>query len=231
MLLRAQRWALTPAMFSDQEEMAAFLRSAPVVSMWPLGTGSTDPQGVILASNGHRMRAVFKDVDEEGHRYGGEVAAYRLDRMLGLDMVPPTVSRVIDGTPGSLQLWVADAVNEGNLLSEDLRPSDPDAYENQQRRADVFDVLILNIDRNGNNTLITTGDWQVHLIDHEAAFEPRLPPALFLEDGRAKLDDELTSRLAALDPAEVTAEMNSLLTDEQIAVLLERRDLLVGTDP
>ena len=227
--LRAQRWGLTPAMFSGPGETAAFLESAPVVSIWPLGTGSTDPHGVILASNGRRLRAVFKDVDEEGHRHGGEVAAYRLDRMLELDMVPPTVSRVINGTPGSLQLWVADAINEEDLESEDLRPTDPEAFEDQQRRADVFDVLILNIDRNGSNALVTPGDWQIHLIDHEAAFAPRLPPAVFLEDGLSKLDDDLAARIAALDPAEVRAQMSGLLSDEQIATLLERRDLLVSS--
>ena len=228
--LRAQRWELTPAMFSGPEDVLAFLESAPVVSIQPLGTGSTDPKEVILASNGRRMHAVFKDVDKEGHRHEGEVAAYRLDRMLGLGKVPPTVIREINGTRGSLQLWVANAVNEEDLESEDLRPLDPEAFEDQQRQADVFDVLILNIDRNGSNTLVTPGDWQIHLIDHEAAFAPRLPPAVFLEDGRSKLDDDLAARLAAIDAAEVRSQMAGLLTEEQIATLLKRRDLLIGTD-
>lgn len=226
--LRAQRWELTPAMFSGLADTVAFLESAPVVSIQPLGTGSTEPQEVILASDGRRMRAVFKDVDVEGHRFGGEVAAYKLDRMLALGMVPPTVTREINGTPGSLQLWVAEAINEEDLRSEDLQPADPEAFEDLHRRADVFDVLILNVDRNGSNTLVTPGDWEIHLIDHEAAFAPRLPPAFYLADGRSKLDRELAAGLAALDPTEIEAEMEGLLTEEQIAALLQRRELLLA---
>jgi len=228
--LRAQRWALTPSMFSGPEDVVAFLQSAPVVSIQPLGTGSTDPQEVILASNGRRLRAVFKDVDVEGHRFGGEVAAYRLDQLLGLSMVPPTVLREINGVRGSLQLWVTDAINEEDLRGEDLKPSDPAALTDQQRRADVFDVLILNIDRNSSNTLITPRNWKIHLIDHEAAFAPRLPPELFLEDGRSKLDADLAAQLAALDPDALRHLMAGLLSDDQIATLLQRRDLLLTID-
>jgi hypothetical protein len=38
--------------------------------------------------------------------YKSEIAAYRLDRVRGLDMVPPTVERSVEGESGSLQLWV-----------------------------------------------------------------------------------------------------------------------------
>ena len=38
--------------------------------------------------------------------YKSEIAAYELDKMLGMGMVPPTVERKYDGVTGSAQLWV-----------------------------------------------------------------------------------------------------------------------------
>jgi hypothetical protein len=228
--LEDQRWDLTPDLFSGPEELVRFLESAPVVSMERVGSGSTDPQKVILADDGRRYRAIFKDVDQRDRSYTNEVAAYRIDRMLGLGMVPPTVIREIDGVTGSLQAWVENAFNEEDRLAEDLQPPDPSSFEEQRDHAGVFDVLIFNIDRNGSNTLISFDDWKIHLIDHEQALKPNLPSPYHLADGRSMLDADLAAALASLEPATVHAELDSLLSEDQIAALLERRDLLIAAE-
>ena len=71
----------------------------------------------------------------------------------------------------------------------------------------------------------------MYLIDHEAAFSPRLPAAFYLEDGRSKLDGELAGRLRTLDPNAVRAELAGLLSKEQIDAVLQRRDLLLTDTP
>ena len=38
--------------------------------------------------------------------YEAEIAAYELDKLLKLDMVPPTVERLLQGNTGSARLWV-----------------------------------------------------------------------------------------------------------------------------
>nr|NIM64006.1 hypothetical protein [Acidobacteriota bacterium]NIQ87020.1 hypothetical protein [Acidobacteriota bacterium] len=79
------------------------------------------------------MRAIFKTVDERpGSAHDGqaldrhrqEVAAYRLDRFLGLGLVPVTVLREVDGVEGSMQQWVEHAIDgetkrEYGLVAED----------------------------------------------------------------------------------------------------------------
>ncbi len=230
MALEDQRWDLTPGLFSGPDEVVVFLESASVVSIELVGSGSTHPKEVILADNGRRCRAIFKDVDEADRSYANEIAAFRLDRMLGLGMVPPTVVREINGTTGSLQLYVENAINEEDRLAEDLWPADNRGFQEQRDDAGVFDVLIFNIDRNGSNTLITTHDWQIHLIDHEQALKPSLPSPYHLDAGRSMLDGDFAAALAALDPEEVRAEIGDLLTDQEIDALFERRDLILADD-
>jgi hypothetical protein len=243
--LTIERPEFTAHLFANDQEVAEFLRSAPVASMEEVGAGSTDPQRAVLARNGRHCQAIFKDVDEQApsdpeaaergsrNSYAHEVAAYRIDRMLGLDMVPPTVVREIGGTSGSLQLWVDGVISEEDRVSEDLQPETPKAvkaFEDQLDTAVVFDHLINNTDRNGTNLLITQRDWKVHLIDHDGAFALVAATSDDVKQARRRLDRDLSRRLADLDPADLRTELQGLLNEHEIEALLNRlHDLLDGS--
>ena len=226
--LAAQRWELTAGAFADDAALEEFLRTAEIVWMEEVGSGSTEPMQVGLADDGRRARAIFMTIESDGRRNEHELAAYRLDRMLDLDMVPPTVVREIDGVTGSLQLWVDNAVSEGDRRDENLRPEDPAMFAHQLDTATVFDLVIFNIDRNGSNMLITYDDWRVHLIDHERAFAAKLPSEPYLDDARDRLDDEMVRRLKALKNDGVRTRLADLLSERQIEALLERVDLVLS---
>jgi hypothetical protein len=221
-----QRWELTGNRFSGDADLEDFLTTAQVVWKEEVGSGSTRPLQIGLADNGRRAKAVFKAIDTDGRRYAHEVAAYRLDRLLGLGMVPPTVLREIDGTTGSVQLWIENAVNESNRRAENLEPDDREAFDASINASKVFDLVIFNIDRNGSNMLITPGDWRIHLIDHERAFAAKSPAAPYLADARSRLEKPFEQRLAALDPDTVRGELAGLLGEDEIAALLARVHLL-----
>jgi hypothetical protein len=226
--LAVQRWELSLGSFDGADEVEMFLATAEVVDKADLGAGSTRPFRVTLADDGRRGQAVFKtiDVPTECHAdpalsgchdsYAHEVAAYRLDRALGLDMVPPTVVREIDGVVGSLQLMVENAVNENNRRDEDLQPPDPEGFAAQFRQVRFFDHVITNLDRSGSDVLITTHDWRLHLIDHSQAFEPAdvvtapdVPP-------------ELVERVRRLQLDVLREELDELLTPAELDALLAR---------
>lgn len=226
--LSDQRWELTQDLFGGDADLEEFLRTAQVVWIEDVGSGSTEPMQVGLAENGRRAKAIFKVIDEDGRRYAHEVAAYKLDRMLGLGMVPPTVLRDLNGTVGSLQLWVENAVSEGDRRDEGLQPVDSEIFQRELDAADVFDLVIFNVDRNGSNMLVTPADWRIHLIDHERAFRPKTPADPHLDDARSRLGDELGHRLEDLDPGTVRTTLAGLLSDEQIDALLSRVDLLLS---
>src|SRR5688572_7310439 len=99
--------------------------------------------------------------------YKSEIAAYELDKLLKMDMVPPTVERRIDGSDGAAQQWVEHIVD----LTDPARPDGESRarWENEQARMRMFDNLIGNGDRNQRNVVRDTA-WNLILIDHTRAF-------------------------------------------------------------
>ena len=110
--------------FSCDRELEEFLRTADVVEMVDVGEGITRPRRATLRQGDRLCRALFKTVDFTStdihytnrleqvftDRYVYEVAAYRIDRLLGIGLVPVTVLRTIDGEVGSLQHWIEGSV-------------------------------------------------------------------------------------------------------------------------
>jgi 3',5'-cyclic AMP phosphodiesterase CpdA len=220
----------------DDAAAERFLETAEVVAREEVGAGSTEPQRITLRANGETHRAIFKtasapaDGDSDGPplHYRHEVAAYRVARLLGLDLVPPTVLREIDGEQGSLQLWVEGAISEEGRLAEDLEPPDEAPYRFQGARMHAFDALIHNHERDASNILITTDDWRLHLIDHARSFGTDCSRPPNLEEIPLAVDDALAQRLAELDRKTLSRELDGLLTDDEIDALLARRDALLA---
>jgi hypothetical protein len=224
-------------------EAEEYLLTAEVISMEEIGTGITRPQRVTLEKDGFRLRAAFKTIDEQitktvrlrkrtemnfSDRFRYERAAYLLDRTLGLNMVPVTVIREIDGTEGALTLWVEGAVDERKRRTM-KSPDSEDVLELRvmKARMNVFDVLIANIDRNQTNMLYTPHDWKLHLIDHSRAFRLGTERPDHLYDIDLEIDREFADRLRAMTEEALPAEMDELLSKPQMKALLKRRDAVL----
>ena len=109
-------------------------------------------------------------------KYKSEIAAYEIDRLIGLDQVPPTVERKIRGRKGSLQLWVDDCVTEGERRRKEMQPPDVTDWNQQMRRAKVFFQLIRDVDYVNLSNLLIDPDFKGHHHArkiHEARREPR----------------------------------------------------------
>jgi hypothetical protein len=179
-------------------EFEQFLKTARIVKTEDVGTGVTLPVRAYFALGGLAGSAIVKAIDE-GLRaprldsYRSEVAGYQLDRLLELDMVPPTVARDIDGQPRSVQLW-ADNCRSLKKIAGEARP-DVDAWNRQVYRMRVFDNLIVNVDRNEGNMLVDPA-WNIILIDHSRAFDGRREDLPF---AMTKIDRAFFEKLKALD--------------------------------
>jgi hypothetical protein len=158
--------------------------------------------------------------------YRNNVAAYRLDRLIGLRMVPVTVVRH-DGTlPAAFTWWVDDVVmDEKARTQKKIRVPDVEAWNRQMWVLRVFDQLIYNFDRNLGNLLIAK-DWQIWMIDHTRAFkhfkEVKTP-----KDLGPRVARELLAGMRRLDRPTLKESMKDLLDGSQIDGLLARRDWIV----
>jgi hypothetical protein len=223
----------------DDDALESWLAQADVVRVEELEAGVTNPQRVTLSKDGVELRAVFKQLSTDfgvsdrqkalnlSDRFEFEVAAYRLDRLLGLDMVPVTVPRTVNGRKGVLQFWIDGAINLRQMIEQKLQPEGWCDANAQYNLMNVFDVLIHNTDRTQENALFTR-DWTLVLIDHSRAFATytRNPRLLYLEQPR--LTPALAARLQALDAATLQEALGPWLHRRQIDAILKRRDRLLG---
>jgi hypothetical protein len=204
------------------------LGTAEIQNVEDVGEGVTDPKKVTLQDAEGEFQAIYKPLKRGRHRgfwesYEAEVVAYELDKMIGLDMVPPTVVRRIDGDLGSLQLWVEGCDTYERLESK--VPKTPQ-FSWQISRMKMFDNLIYNEDRNSGNFLLDES-WNVILIDHSRAFLDRKD----LLDGKNQLpvayDRKLVAALEALTEEGVKAAFDDMLMGGQVEAVLVRRDKIL----
>ncbi len=222
----------------DDDALESWLAQAEIVGMEELPAGITKPRRITLRRDGVELHAIFKQLStdfgatgstqslNEGDRFEYEIAAYRLDRLLGLDMIPVTVPRTVNGRPGAVQFWVEGAINARQMIEAGLKPEGWCPIEPQYNLMNVFDVLVNNTDRTQENLLITR-EWNAVLIDHSRAFTVRqkAPRLLYLE--QLELPPMFAARLAALDRETLQRELGQWLHRRQIDALLKRRDALL----
>jgi len=172
-----------PFQMSDKE-VEDFLLTAEITNKKYTKEGRTKPFKVTLEKNGQTIHGIFKYKDtkpnaqkgswsgskNEADRYQYEVAAYKLDRMLNIGLVPVTVSRRVDGKKGIIQLWINGLISELNMVEDNVRYKGQCDVQEQVNMMDTFDYLIANRDRNRSNVVFSKDDWQIWFIDHSRSF-------------------------------------------------------------
>ena len=153
-----------------EASLEKILLEGEVLKKEAIGHGVTRPVRLLLEHEGQKIRAVWKPIHPLRHgemeSYQAEIAAYRLSRALGLDMVPPTVERRIGRNFGSVQLWIEQVVPYTDLRNTQSAES---RWPLQFARMQFFDHLIDNPDRNSGNFLIDRESGRLYLIDHSRA--------------------------------------------------------------
>jgi len=212
--------------YAEYEE---FLRTAEITRQEGIKIGVTGPRRAFFATPGLAGSATVKKLPP-GRRggfyesYKSEIAAYRLDRVLQLDMVPPTVERQIDGDFVSVQLWVEGTRMLKEVQEKKLRPPDPQAWNRQLRRVQVFDDLVGNSDPNAGNLLFDPG-WNFVKVDHSRAFTETMKMPFKL----ARIDPAFYDRVKTLTEDEVRMAIGDLVESRAIPSLMGRRDEIVKT--
>ena len=234
----------TPEELAQRPVQEKFLETAQIVkSEHMVGPQSvTSPWKLWLKLGDVEHKGLWKNASGrmggfwEGWQY--EIAAYRIDKLLGLGMVPPTVERRRDGDRGSCQWWVDNCIS---LLERDekrikMPPAKVASWNRATYLQRLFDNLIANEDRHKNQILITP-DWRMILIDHSRSFRTagRFVKSLLYSaksPGGPMLMSELpravVERVKALDFDTIRAAVGEYLTEEEVRAVVVRRDLVLA---
>ncbi len=234
----------TPEELAEREKWEQFLIDADIVSEEQMQTRAavTNPWVIQLEKDGVRKQALWKNA--QGRMRGfvenwkWEIAAYRLDKYLGLNMVPPTVEKRFHNDLGSCQLWIYSKMSLKEKYEQNIKTPSYKVFPWNRalylQRA--FDNLIANEDRHQNQYLITE-DWRMILIDHSRSFRTTkkfttrlIYDEKYKEGSRImkELPRAFVEKLKAMNQEVIREVVGEYLTDKEIEAVLKRKDLIIN---
>ena len=206
-------------------EIENYLRTAPIVRTQKTERGVTEPLRAFFPPGGPIASMTWKAIPPGVRNgfyesYKSEIAAYELDKLLALGMVPPKVERRIDGDVGVAVMWVDGTKSFADMGGAPQPPPAKVALWNREiMRAKMFHNLIGDIDPNLGNWLIDS-EWRVTLIDQSRA----LTPTTRLVHEMRQIDASLWARMRALTVDGLTRDLKAWLGPREIRALISRRD-------
>ena len=211
-----------------EPEIERHLKTARVTRLEDIGTGVTRPKRAYLTPDVPFSSLTWKVLppgrrDGYWESYKSEIAAYELDKLLDLEMVPPAVEREIQGDTGAAIMWI-DGVKSVKQSGGTV-PSGP-AWDRPIRRMLMFDNLIGNPDRNAGNILIGLPG-ELILIDHSRAFTRERT----LRHKIPRVDGALWDRMHTVTPAQLSSTLRPWMADDALSAVLERRTKMLASRP
>ena len=155
-----------------------------------------------------------------------ELAAYRLDRMLGLYMVPVTVRREHNGLQGTLQFVPADMLSERERAASGKGRHTSCSLDKQWGAMYVFDALIHNSARTPLSMLYSPDHWQLMLVNHERSFSTSKDRPAYLNNIELNIGQQWRSALLEIDDEKLRSNLGDVLGKRRLAALAKRRDAL-----
>ena len=228
--------ATVPAGLTDVEK-EEFLGTAKVIKRRKVPVGITQSERATLSDGRLTHDAHIQTVDiSYEHRvsafnfrdsYKFNIAAYKLDRLLGLNMVPVSVERKVAGELAAVTWWLDDIMmmdKERYTEKIQVPAAKRASWNDQMYQVRLFNELIYNTDANLGNLLITN-DWNIRIVDFSRAFRIRMD--LRTPADLVRCDRRIYDALRQLDEETLKRELGPYLRKNEIAGLLARRDKLL----
>jgi hypothetical protein len=238
--LPAPAAAATSLASMDAQAREVFLSTAKIVNVKSPPKGTTNTKRVTLSDGALSHDASVQTIDDakavfesnlgtelnfkDSWRFN--VAAYQIDRLLAINMIPATVERRYDGKPGSFTWWVDEVLmDEQERYRQKKSVPDTIDWNRQMWITRMFDQLIANVDRNLGNLLIDKS-YNIWMIDHSRAF--RINKDLRAPGNLSGMDRSILDHLRKLTRESVKAAVGDRLMDIEIDAMLSRRDKIVA---
>ena len=214
-----------PGMMST-EELQELLEQGEILEQQQDETGRT----IVSVSNGRRtVSAIHEKRTARG--FYPSVAAYRLDRLLELDMVPVTVVRKVRGADGSLQFLADKRSDEKNRSASGRGVGASCSLPDQWSAMYVFDVLIYNEGRTMQRMLYDPASWRLMLSEHGRAFARKKGRPKHLNTLSLEITDGWIRALGGLTDDLLAEKLGDVLDSRRLRALQTRRDELLASAP
>ena len=204
----------------DDASVLAALRDGEIEVSGPRGP---DELTVSVRHGELRVPAVFRAGDTDDARR--EVAAFRLDRLLGLGIVPATVERQVQGRAGVLQArptrWTTESQRQQQPVAAGACEVEP-----QFQLLYALDALTGNEQRTTDSIFYDADEGLVYVTAFARAFGTGRGLPRYLRARPPTPGTELRRRLMELDEPAIAAALGELLDARARAAILARRDAL-----
>jgi hypothetical protein len=205
-----------------QPEIEKYLVEAEVVRADKFPVGVTKPLRLFLAPGGPAGSVLWSSLHGRPKGYWdswkADVAAYEVDKLVGLGMVPPVVPKRYKGELGRASMWVPDCAVW--KMDEPVKGPDKAAWTRQIVCMKMFDNLIGNTDRNQGNLLVDKA-YNLILIDHTRAFSTSKKLVFRM----SRIDPDLWDRMQGLTKEDLEP-LEEWLMEGQIKKIFERRQVM-----
>ena len=224
----------------SDSEIEQFLLRAKVIKTRSAKKGITGSLQATLSDGTLTHDAQIQSVDVRSQQFAGSrgvefnfrdswtfnIAGYQIDRLIGMNMVPPSVERRWQSKEAAFTWWLDDVMmDEQERLKRKVHPPSVELWNQQMQMVRMFDQLIANVDRNLGNLMITR-DWRLWPIDHTRAF--RVNRDLKTPANVTRADRSVLERMKALNRETLHGATGKYLTTAEIDTVLTRRDAIVA---
>ncbi len=216
------------AAFAAREEL---LRTAPIITVSKdESTGRTNSWKVYLNDGEKAFRAIFKYIHRPRPKplpssYHYELAAYALNKLYGLGLVPPTIEREVDGLKGSLQCFCEGVMSEAARRRKAIQPPEGINFQDAMAEVGLFENLTNNLRDDASDILINTSDWKVWRVDFSEAFAP--DKNLLTSSPFTRCSRKLYAKLLEVSDEALRDALQPYLNGEEIEALVVRKKLIL----
>ena len=207
------------------DELQALLQHGEITALAALTSAA--PENLLTISDGKReVTAMFSKRKGKGVYPG--VAAYRLDRLLDLDMVPVTVMREVDGVSGSLQFMPENRTDEAGRSAAGSGGGATCPIVEQWAAMYVFDTLIYDVGRSPRRILYDLSSWRLMLSENDGAFANKKGRPPHLKNAPMDITAGWEKALLELTDAVLAENFGDILDKRRLRALAARRDYLLA---
>ncbi len=210
-----------PSRLTD-DQLELMLRDAQIVSQ----AVTENRSRITLRDSGIEIQADFYPTERSAIR--PEVAAYRLDRLLGLGMVPVTVARDLDGVAGTLQFAPSNLITETERSTLGTGGSAWCPLRDQYPAMYIFDTLVFNEGRGLEQIAYETDSFDLVLLGHARTFATQRGRPQHLRSATLELSPAWQEALQALDQNRLESALGDVLSSRQIRALSRRIEALLA---